>query len=106
MTQKENSGVIRLNQEACHSMSVMLKELFKEDEFLKINNSKLASFIIFDFHQRNFEKARSKLVLAYQDKKKHLKDKIEGLDQEELDAAIKYLDKIKKPQDENPVSNE
>ncbi len=106
MTRKENSGVIRLNQEACQSMSVMLEGLFKEDEFLKINNSKLASFIICDFHQRHFDKSQSKLVLAYQDRKKHLKDKIEGLDQEHLDAAIKYLDKIKKLQGDNPVSNE
>lgn len=77
-------------------MGIMLMELFKEDEYLKINHSKLASFILTEFHGKYFEKTKPRLLLAHQDKKKHILEKIETLDLEELDAAIKYLEKIKK----------
>ncbi len=77
-------------------MGIMLMELLKEDEHLKINYSKLASGIVIEFHAKHFEKAKPRLILAHQDKKKHLRETIEGLDAEEIEATIKYLEKIKK----------
>jgi hypothetical protein len=77
-------------------MSEMLVELFKVDEHLKINHSKLASFILTEYRSKYFEKSKSRLVIAHQDKKKHLKDAIEALDVAEIEATLKYLDKIKK----------
>lgn len=96
MNKIKKSSLIRLNEEAINSMSIMLMELFKEDEDLKINHSKLASWIVTEFHAKHFEKTKSRLVLAHQDKKKHLKSAIETLGAEEIEATIKYLEKIKK----------
>lgn len=96
MAKIQKSGVIRLNESAINSMSEMLTELFKEDQHLKINHSKLASFILSEFHYRYFDKAKHRLILAHQDKKKFIMDKIDKLDIEKLDATIKYLEKIKK----------
>ena len=42
----KKSGLIHLTEDATNSMSEMLVELFKVDEHLKINHSKLASFIL------------------------------------------------------------
>jgi hypothetical protein len=96
MNKVKKSSLVRLNEEAINCMSVMLGELFKVDEDLKINHSKLASCIVTEFQAKHFEKAKPRLVLAHQDKKKHLKDAIEALDVEEIEATIKYLEKIKK----------
>ena len=92
----KKSGLIHLSEDATNSMSEMLMELFKVDEHLKINHSKLASFILSEYRTRHFDKAKSRLVQAHQDKKKHLKDAIEALDVAEIEATIRYLDKIKK----------
>lgn len=92
----KKSGLIHLSEDATNSMSEMLVELFKIDEHLKINHSKLASFILSEYRTRHFEKSKSRLVLAHQDKKKHLKDAIELLNMEELEATMKYLSKMNK----------
>lgn len=95
----KKSGLIHLTEDARNSMSEMLVELFKVDEHLKINHSKLASFILTEYRSKYFEKSKSRLVIAHQDKKKHLKDAIEALDVAEIEATLKYLDKIKKTDD-------
>lgn len=95
----KKSGLIHLTEDATNSMSEMLVELFKVDEHLKINHSKLASFILSEYRSKYFEKSKSRLVLAHQDKKKHLKDAIKALDLAEIEATLKYLDKIKKTDD-------
>jgi hypothetical protein len=95
----KKSGLIHLTEDATNSMSEMLVELFKVDEHLKINHSKLASFILTEYRSKYFEKSKSRLVIAHQDKKKHLKDAIEALDVAEIEATLKYLDKIKKTDD-------
>jgi hypothetical protein len=92
----KKSGLIHLSEDATNSMSEMLMELFKVDEHLKINHSKLASFILSEYRTRHFDKAKSRLVQAHQDKKKHLKDAIERLNIEELEATMKYLSKMNK----------
>jgi hypothetical protein len=92
----KKSGLIHLTEDAINSMSEMLVELFKVDEHLKINHSKLASFILTEYRSKYFEKSKSRLVLAHQDKKKHLKDAIELLNMEELEATMKYLSKLNK----------
>lgn len=92
----KKSGLIHLSEDATNSMSEMLMELFKVDEHLKINHSKLASFILSEYRTRHFEKAKSRLVQAHQDKKKHLKNAIELLNMEKLEATMKYLSKLNK----------
>lgn len=107
MPRAQKSGVIRLDVEAINSMSVMLMEILTEDNQLKINHSKLASYILCEFYSKYFEKAKARLVLAHQDKKKCIMNKIDGLGLEELEATIKYLEKIKKTDLslENPRKN-
>lgn len=96
MGKVKKSGVIRLDANATNSMSVMLMELLKADGGLKVNLSKLASFILTEYHSKHFERAKPRLIVAHQDKKKCIIDKISGLDLDELDATIKYLEKLKK----------
>lgn len=96
MGKVKKSGVIRLDANATNSMSVMLMELLNADKGLKVNLSKLASFILSEYHSRHFEKAKPRLIVAHQDKKKCIIDKISALDLDELDATIKYLEKLKK----------
>lgn len=93
---KVKKGVIRLSADATNSMSLMLMELLSTDKSIKICHSQLASFILTEYHSRHFERARPRLIIAHQDKKKCIIDKIEGMDLEKLEATIKYLDKIKK----------
>jgi iron-sulfur cluster repair protein YtfE (RIC family) len=96
MTKIKMSGLIRLNEEAINSMSTMLMELLNEDKSLKVNLSKLSSFILTEYHSKHFEKAKPRLIVAHQDKKKCIIDKISGLNLEGLEATIKYLEKLKK----------
>jgi hypothetical protein len=96
MAKIKKSCLIRLNEEAINSMSTMLMELLNDDKSLKVNHSKLASFILTEYHTKHFEKAKPRLIIAHQDKKKCIINKIEGLDLEELDATIKYLEKLKR----------
>jgi hypothetical protein len=98
---KVKKGVIRLSAEATNSMSVMLMELSNADKSVKICHSQLASFILTEFHSRHFERAKPRLIIAHQDKKKFIMDKIESMDLENLEATIKYLDKIKKEDSSN-----
>lgn len=97
MSKNENTSVIRLSKDASSSLSTMLNELLKIDENLKINYSKLASYILTDFKKRSFERLKPKLAFEHQDKKKHLKGKIESLDSKELETIIKFLGKLAKP---------
>lgn len=101
MNKKENTSVVRLSAEATNSLDVMLEELLKEDKSLRVNYSKLVSFILSDFHQRSFTSFKPKLLLEYQDKAKHLKSKLKVLSSKELNAVIKYLDKL----NQAPVAN-
>ena len=93
---KIKKGVIRLSADATNSMGNMLMELLNADKTLKICHSQLASFIMTEFHTRHFERAKPRLIEVHQDKKKCILDRIEGMKLEELDATIKYLEKIKK----------
>ncbi len=103
MSKHKRSGVIRLTEEAINSMSVMLMQLLNQDSDLKVNHSKLASFILTEFHYKHFKKDIPRLIIANQDKKKCILDKIEGLDLQELDATIKYLEKLKKADFSNEI---
>ena len=101
MGKTKRSGIIRLDVNATNSMSVMLMELLNVDKALKVNLSKLASFILSEYHARYFEKAKPRLIVAHQDKKKCIMEKISALGLEELDATIKYLEKLKKEDSSN-----
>lgn len=101
MNKKETTSVVRLSAEATNSLNAMLEELLKEDKSLRVNYSKLVSFILLDFHQRNFASFKPKLLVEYQDKAKHLKSKLKVLGSKELNAVIKYLDKL----NQSPVVN-
>ena len=106
VSKNENTSVIRLNVDASKSLETMLEELLKEDKNLRVNYSKLASYIMLEFHKKNFDRLKPKLILAYQDKKRALKARIEGLSHDELEAAFKYLDKNKKPIEEAVIKND
>ena len=94
MSKKNNTSVVRLSTEATASLNAMLCDLQKDSKELRVNYSKLTSYILLDFHKRCFEGQKPKLLLEYQDKAKHLKSKIKVLGSKELNAVIKYLDKL------------
>lgn len=93
---KIKKGVIRLSVDATNSMSTMLMELLNADKNIKICHSKLASFILTEYHTKYFKRSKQRLIAAHQDKKKCIISKIENMDIDKLEATIKYLEKLKK----------
>ncbi len=92
----KKTSVVRLSDEANNSLIEMLKELSGFDAALKINNSKLISFIVLDYREKNFEKNKEKIAQSHRDKRKDANSKLCALSEFELENVIKFLDKIKK----------
>ena len=96
MINKKPSNVIRLSDEASVGLGEMLKILTSTGAILKINHSKLLSFIMLDYKERYFEKNQEKIILHHLDKRKDAQDKLVTLSDEDLEAVVKFLSKIKK----------
>ena len=96
MKNKKPSNVIRLSDEASVGLGEMLKTLTSIGASLKINHSKLLSFIALDYKDRYFEKNQEKIILHHLDKRKDAQDKLVSLSENDLEAVVKFLTKLKK----------
>lgn len=74
----------------------MLAELSVLDSDLILNTSKLVSYLLLEFKEKQFDKSKNAIAHFFRDKRKDAQAKLSSLSEEELDAAIKYLIKIKK----------
>lgn len=91
----KNAGFIRLNQQATSSVSVMLTELLKENQKIKVDGSRLVSHIVQEFYKKYFNKQKPQLIDAHLDKKKKIIENISTLNPDKLNAALKYLERMK-----------
>jgi hypothetical protein len=94
MEDKKSSGLVRLSLEAQETLSVMLLEINKIESHLKINNSKLISFIVMDYKERSFEKNKDKIIASHRDRKKEIHQKLKSLSGNDLESLLKTLDKM------------
>ena len=92
---------VTLEKEAQESLAKMLSELKREGRFIKISPSKLASWIILCFAQKDFSKQKDKIIKAHFSSKAYLKDITNGLeDSPDLEAILRRALKKTKPQRE------
>ena len=94
---RKQSGVVRLSEEGQTVLVQMLQDLnLTNDGNLKINASKLLSFIVNEFYERSFEKCKSKIIETHRDKRKDASEKLVSLSETELETVLKFLEKVKK----------
>ncbi len=103
MAKPLRSGVVNLSSDAKASSLSMLEEVKKNESDLKIDHSKLVSFIVNDYKARFFKKNLDKIVLAHRDSKKQIKNKLSDLNESQLQALSKALLKIEQ---ENTIKSE
>ena len=96
MVKPLKSGVINLSQDAKASSHYMLEEVMKKESGLKVDHSKLVSFIVNDYKERFFTKSLEKIARAHRDSKKQIKNKLANLSDSQLQALSKALLKIEK----------
>jgi hypothetical protein len=96
MKEVKSKSVARLSQKAQEAMNEMLNDLVTCESDLIINTSKLVSFLLIEFKEKYFERSKSGIAYVFRNKRKHAETRLSALTEEELEAAIKYLTKIKK----------
>ena len=94
MVKPLKSGVVNLSDEAKNSGLFMLKNLLKNESELKVDHSRLISFIVNDYKERFFFKNINKILSAHRDSKKQIKNKLSDLNESQLQALSKALQKI------------
>ena len=81
---------VTLEKEAQENLAKMLSELKREGRFIKISPSKLASWIILCFAQKDFSKQKDKIIKAHFSSKAYLKSVAHSLeDSPDLEAILK-----------------
>jgi hypothetical protein len=88
------SSVVTLKSQARHANVLMLEELKQMDESIKIDHSKLVSFILIDYRENYFEKNKKRIATFHRDSKEQIRGKLTGLSLEQLEAVSKYIEKI------------
>jgi hypothetical protein len=96
MSKVKSMSMARLSPKAQEAMSEMLSALMALESDLILNTSKLVSYLLIDFKEKQFEKSKASIAYSFRNKRKHAKTRLSALTEEELEAAIKYLTKIKK----------
>ena len=96
MKNVKSKSVARLSPKAQEAMDEMLSELVALEPDLTLNTSKLVSHLLIEFKEKQFEKSKTSIAYSFRNKRKHAKTRLSSLTEEELEAAIKYLTKIKK----------
>ncbi len=96
MVQVKSKSLARLSPKAQKSLTEMLNELVIVEHNLTLNTSKLVSFLLIEFKDKHFEKSKQNIAYFFRNKRKHAEKRLSVLTEEELEAAIKYLTKLKK----------
>jgi hypothetical protein len=102
MLEKKAKSLARLSPKAQEAISEMLTDLSVIESDLILNTSNLVSFVLIEFKEKQFDRSKSAIAHHFRDKRKDAKNKLSSLTEEELEAAIKYLTKIKKVTPSNP----
>ena len=81
---------VTLEKEAQESLAKMLSELKREGRFIKISPSKLASWIIVWFGEKDFLKQKGNMIKAHFSSKAYLKNMAHGLeDSPDLESILR-----------------
>ncbi len=96
MSKVNSKSLARLSPKAQEAMSEMLRELTAVESDLILNTSKLVSYLLLEFKEKQFERSKVAIAYFFRNKRKHAETRLSALTEEELEAAIKYLTKIKK----------
>jgi hypothetical protein len=96
MSKVKSKSLARLSPKAQVAISEMLSELVALDSDLILNTSKLVSYLLIVFKEKQFDKSKAAIAYFFRNKRKHAETRLSALTEEELEAAIKYLTKIKK----------
>jgi len=93
-----NTERIIIDERAQQALSSMLETLKNEGKFIRINSSKLSSWIIYFFFEENFKKEKEKIISAHFNTKEYLKGLASKIDvQEEAEGIlIEALTQIQK----------
>lgn len=92
---KVKNTVVTLKTSAKESVDKMLSELRVLEPTLKIDRSRLVSFIVIDYFEKLFTKSLKRIIEAHKDSRKQIKNKLNELSNRELDAVSKYIAKMK-----------
>ena len=92
---KVKNTVVTLKTSARESVDKMLSELKILEPTLRIDRSRLVSFIVIDYFEKLFTKSLKKIIEAHKDSRKQIKNKLNDLSSRELDAISKYISKMK-----------
>ena len=95
------SGVINLSKSAKQSSLYMLEEITRRDHELKIDYSKLISFIVNDYRTKYFQSNLKRIITAHKDSRKKIKNKLSSLSESQLQALFKALNKIEQNESSN-----
>ena len=96
MSQLKSKSLARLSLKAQEALGEMLSELVAMESELILNTSKLVSYLLIEFKEKQFEKSKPAIAYFFRNKRKHAQTRLSALTEEELEAAIKYLIKLKK----------
>lgn len=94
MTKELKSSVVTLKTNAKEASVSMLQELKSMELNMKIDHSKLVSYIVADYKENYFHKNKKKIANFHRDSKKQLKSKISDLTQEQLENLSKYIERM------------
>ncbi len=95
------SGVVNLNDIAKRSSLAMMEKLTKIDPNIKIDHSKLVSYIVVHYHEKYFNKNIKNIISFHRDSRKEIKSKLDSLTNAEIETLSKYLTKLKPNGDSN-----
>jgi len=98
MKEIKNIARVLLNNEAKSSLNKMMELLKAENKFIKVNPSKLVSWILQSYAERYFSKEKEQIVKDHFNSKEYLKHVTQRISSEDdLEAILKVaLDKVRK----------
>lgn len=105
MVKPLKSGVISLTKCAREASINMLEEIERTEKNLKIDHSKLVSYIVSEYRDKYFKKNMKKIISMHRDSKKQIKNKLSGLSDEQLLALTKAIVKIEQEDDRHKGTN-
>lgn len=79
---------VLLDKEAREALDQMLTVLREEGKYIKINPSRLTSWVVSKFAKKYFGKSKSEIVKAHFNSKEYLKDLASNIEEDENPAEI------------------
>lgn len=90
------SYAVRLSKKAHDDLAEMLKEVLTTDADLKLNLSKLLTFVVTEFREKHFQKSKEKIIILYKDHRKEAQEALDSIPESQLESFMKMLEKMKK----------